>query len=259
MEASAPSARVISLQYEVLLCDICGVFTHSTSLTGWRSWGGTAAPATDPAQLHFLTNPQGRMFFGKKRKMGGFWGRLIISASAGFLRGWANGCCRTIEDELTSKESNTNFVLLKQTCLNFFIYLLSTILTWFNQINLQELDMIPWLQLLLSCGKHLCPVCLPTTSGTSSCVYVLSVGAHVLIQMWAGTRVPQQLWGSRVCFWTAVAQQRPAASQQSNGTWSEEALGSDWSSEPAEPDWLWVQTPLNLFTLIREYWNWKLG
>lgn len=167
MEASAPSARVISLQYEVLLCDICGVFTHSTSLTGWRSWGGTAAPATDPTQLHFLTNPQGRMFFGKKRKMGGFWGWLIISASAGFPRGWANGCCQTIEDELTSKESNTHAPLTKTNLSEFFFFFffpLSTILTWFNQINLQELDMIPWLQLLLSCGKHLCPVCLPTTA-----------------------------------------------------------------------------------------------
>lgn len=89
----------------------CGAFTHSASLTSWLQELEElepAASATDLVHLHFLTNPPDRMiFFRKKRNTGGFWGWLIISASADFPRGSAAELLRMNWFKV-SKESNTH-------------------------------------------------------------------------------------------------------------------------------------------------------
>lgn len=63
--------------------NICWGFTHSISLTGWRSWGGTFASATDLAELHtFCLIHKSGSFFEKKERQEEDFPRGCANAAA---------------------------------------------------------------------------------------------------------------------------------------------------------------------------------
>lgn len=104
-------------------------------------------------------------------------------------------------------------------------------------------------QLCICCFKRVC-VCACACTHTDVSRYSCSLAAVGFSCL---------LWDSCRAAGDVLRGQQPPRRSSSRTGGDLRALGSDWSSEPAEPDQLWVQTPLNFFTLIRDCWKLEAG